>query len=57
MSDQIFTNAASVWIGKLEKTRKLTKHQRQAVIAFSMWLDEVIRQEEVKERMEHGKKS
>lgn len=52
-----FTTSAKHWIEQISKKRKLTKNQRHAVMAFAMWMDEVIRQQELQERIQHGKEN
>jgi hypothetical protein len=57
MNQQPFQTAAKEWIGQIEKQRKLSKLARRSVLSFAIWMDEMIRNQELKEEMEHGKEN
>lgn len=48
---------AEEWIQQIEKTKKLNKQSKHAVISFAIWIDNVIRNEEKKEDLKHDQEN
>lgn len=55
--DNSVTHAAEEWLKETQKTIKLNKHQRRAVLAFAYWLDDLIQKQEIEEEVKRGKEN
>lgn len=51
MHNNPFATAANAWIAMLSKKRKLTKHEKRAVIAFGAWLDTYLQKQDMEEQI------